>query len=578
MESVNIKKYEEISERMKNTLTNMMELKFLTWIQENSIPHILSGKNTLIKSPSGTGKTLSYAIPIIEMLYRQQPRISRKDGVFVLIVVPTKELAKQTITVFNQVLKNFIWIQVGAVFGEDKRKSEKSRLRKGINILICTPGRLLDHLINTQSLDLSKIKTLVIDEADMLLDLGYEHKMNQIISELKNRFNINDVAQFQIILLSATLNRQVNKLCSSVLDNPVFIDATPFKKMAIAYETLSCNAQLVQTVVIIPTKWRLVALVWFIYYILSQNTGSFKIIVFVCSINSVCYYAAILNEIFEYYNKIFIRFDLNIFQLNGDMEIKERMQVFDQFSSCNSGILISTDVAGRGLDFKDVKWVIQFDPARNPVDYVHRVGRTARAGHDGSAVVFLSPHESSYLEVLKESGMEIGKELDLKQLSKFWLAVRQQREYKDISDTIIENEGSSVHTIIKNIVDQSNQIKQLAYKCFTSSVKSYSSYPQNLKKHFNPRVLHIGHLAESLGLSETPKNIGQISREEISEIQKPFDPKKRTFSKTRLELTTKGDIKRNAKKVSNIKPSVMTVSEYSSSLCSGPVTRKNIKN
>ncbi|KAF1741362.1 hypothetical protein MXB_445, partial [Myxobolus squamalis] len=260
MESVEVKDYSGISDRMRNSLINMLEFDFLTWIQENSIPHIRSGKNTLIKSPSGTGKTLSYAIPIIDALASRLPPVCRKDGIFVVVIVPTKELAKQTQNVFNKVLKNFIWIQVGAVFGEDKRKSEKSRLRKGINILICTPGRLHDHLINTKSLDLTGIETLVIDEADMLLNLGYEHKMDQIIQELKLRSNINDLNNVQTILLSATLDQRVNKLCTSVLINPVFIDATPCTKMAIAYQMLSCNAQLQQTLVVLPTKWRFVGL------------------------------------------------------------------------------------------------------------------------------------------------------------------------------------------------------------------------------------------------------------------------------------------------------------------------------
>ncbi|KII73748.1 putative ATP-dependent RNA helicase [Thelohanellus kitauei] len=568
MKSVKLDQFDQISERMKNSLTKVLELDFLSWIQENSIPPIKSGRHTLIKSPSGTGKTLSYAIPIVDILYQGPQQITRSDGIHVLIIVPTKELAKQTCTVFSQVLKNFNWIQIGAVYGEDKRKSEKSRLRKGINILVCTPGRIHDHLLNTYSLKLNNLKILVIDEADMLLDLGYENKIHQIISELRQRCEILDFKKVQTILLSATLDQRVSKLSFGLLANPVFVDASPSEKVALAHELLSCNSQLSQTVVVVPTKWRFVALIWFLHKILSQDKIS-KVILFVANIYSVKFFTSALREMFDCYHKFFNKLKVEFFELHGSMEIKERMKIFSGFSQTVTGLLVTTDVAARGLDFKNVSWVVQYDPARCPVDYVHRVGRTARAGKEGSSALFLSPHEVGYLEILIESGMKVEQQYDLPQLSSGWLKQKFGQDSK-LKKHAIEDEGSSVHNTLKTLVEGSPDLMHLASKCFTACVKSYASYPKNLKKFFNPRVLHIGHLANSLGLEQAPKNISRTLKDGAA--AQILDRKRKMSSRNAPISMNIGK-----KIVNKVKatPRAISTSEYTSKLMNGPTTKKS---
>ena len=144
----------------------------MTSVQSMAIPTVLAGKDALIKSQTGSGKTLAFALPIIQKLQDIQPPISRQDGVFALIVLPTRELAIQSLEWFEKLCKSFARIVPGILSGGEKKKSEKARLRKGINILIATPGRLIDHIKHTKSLRLDKLQFLVLDEADRILELG----------------------------------------------------------------------------------------------------------------------------------------------------------------------------------------------------------------------------------------------------------------------------------------------------------------------------------------------------------------------------------------------------------------------
>lgn len=170
--------------QVKN-LKEVLLFKELTKVQERAIPVALDGKDLLIRSQTGSGKTLCYALPIIEKLQEMQPRITRSDGVFALVVVPTRELALQSYELLLKLVKPFQWIVPGYLSGGEKRKSEKARLRNGINVLIGTPGRLCDHLIHTDALKLRKVEYLVLDEADRLFELGYEKDVRSIVEVLQ---------------------------------------------------------------------------------------------------------------------------------------------------------------------------------------------------------------------------------------------------------------------------------------------------------------------------------------------------------------------------------------------------------
>ncbi|KPJ06715.1 putative ATP-dependent RNA helicase CG8611 [Papilio machaon] len=254
-------------------LNQNLNLKQLMTVQQNSIPVILQGRDVLIRSQTGSGKTLAYALPIIEGLQAIRPKINRHDGIRVIVVVPTRELAVQTYELFVKLVKPFIWIVPGLLSGGQKRKAEKARLRKGLSILVGTPGRINDHLRHTHSFNFAKTGCLVLDEADRLLDMGYEKDVAAIVKAIEdhkkaatydpialirqsvNKNVSNDEKSTentstenteenpvkhhltevflsknrQTILLSATLTKAVENLAGITMQDPVFVDTSEGK-------------------------------------------------------------------------------------------------------------------------------------------------------------------------------------------------------------------------------------------------------------------------------------------------------------------------------------------------------------
>ena len=185
-------------------LKQRFSLETATKVQSLSIPPLLSGKDALIKSATGSGKTLAYAIPIVHRLQALVPKIDRALGLHALIIVPTRELALQTFDALNKLLNPYRRIVLGMLVGGEKKKSEKARIRKGLNILVATPGRLLDHLGKTENLKLYRLQWLVIDEADRLYEQGFSAIIAQIIEHIQQKCaNLS----IQTVLLSATLSR-----------------------------------------------------------------------------------------------------------------------------------------------------------------------------------------------------------------------------------------------------------------------------------------------------------------------------------------------------------------------------------
>ncbi|XP_037300448.1 probable ATP-dependent RNA helicase CG8611 isoform X2 [Manduca sexta] len=251
-------------------LQQNLKLKELMTVQQNAIPVILQGRDILIRSQTGSGKTLAYALPVVEGLQAIRPKINRHDGIRVVVVVPTRELAVQTYELFVKLVKPFTWIVPGLLSGGQKRKAEKARLRKGLSILVGTPGRINDHLRHTQSLNFAKTGCLVLDEADRLLDMGYEKDVAAIVKSIEDHKkaatydplalvkqtikkkipdeDVNEKEQIddkeeksevkhhltdilmskerQTILLSATLTKAVENLAGITLVDPVFIDTS----------------------------------------------------------------------------------------------------------------------------------------------------------------------------------------------------------------------------------------------------------------------------------------------------------------------------------------------------------------
>lgn len=282
-------------------LQDTLQFKELTKVQERTIPLALEGKDILIRSQTGSGKTLCYAVPIVELLSRIVPKISRIDGVHALIVVPTRELALQSYELLLKLVKPFTWLVPGYLSGGEKRKSEKARLRNGINVLVGTPGRLCDHLLHTDALKLNKVQYLVLDEADRLFELGYEKDVRNIVEVLRKHKNAPDGEKVvQTILLSATLTAAVKELAGLTLTDPVFADCrdsgvvntTQFDEMDDAAVIPSTVAQ---TYIIVPPKLRLVTLSGLIAHEIDRRNN--KIFVFMATQALVDYHYDIMVDV-----------------------------------------------------------------------------------------------------------------------------------------------------------------------------------------------------------------------------------------------------------------------------------------
>lgn len=369
--------FEELNLSTK-TMTAVGDMNFstMTEIQQRAIPPLLAGRDVLGAAKTGSGKTLAFLIPAVEML--SALRFKPRNGTGVIVVSPTRELALQIFGVARELMAQHSQTY-GIVIGGANRRAEAEKLTKGVNLLIATPGRLLDHLQNTQGFVVKNVKALVIDEADRILEVGFEDEMRQIIKILPKD-------ERQTMLFSATQTTKVEDLARiSLRPGPLYINVDHKKEH-------STVAGLEQGYVICDSDKRFLLLFSF----LKRNLKK-KIIVFFSSCNCVKYHAELLNYI-----------DLPVLDLHGKQKQQKRTNTFFEFCNAKQGTLICTDVAARGLDIPAVDWIVQFDPPDDPRDYIHRVGRTARgANGKGRSLMFLQPSEVGFLIQLKEARVPV---------------------------------------------------------------------------------------------------------------------------------------------------------------------------
>ncbi|XP_022106031.1 probable ATP-dependent RNA helicase DDX31 isoform X2 [Acanthaster planci] len=514
-----------------STLEKTLEFSHMTTVQQQAIPTILSGRDTLVKSQTGSGKTLAYAVPIINSLRDRDPKVQRSDGPYAIVLVPTRELALQSFNTLQKVLKPFQWIVPGYLMGGEKKKAEKARLRRGINILVATPGRLLDHLQHTETLKLERVQWLVMDEADRLLDMGYDRDVSLILNSLNEK-----CLQRQNILLSATLTEGVERLADVTLNEPVTIDIAkecladqvldqnPSAKSSLrTVETDSSQMRkgrnegevesvgdfttpegLQQHFVIVPSKLRLVTLAAFILR-RAQTTGDCKMLVFLSSRDSVEFHYTLLKEGIK---AIIETLNLLVLRLHGNMSQEERTQVFLKFQESKSGILLCTDVAARGLDLPKVKWIVQYNTPGSPEDYIHRVGRTARIGKKGQSLLFLTPAEVEYLSVLSQHKINMqgmGHDHLLQTLMTTDLLQAESQRHQPVRTA--QEAAGALQRVFEEFVNSNKRHTVLAVKAFQSFVRAYATYPASLKHIFHVKKLHLGHTAKSFGLREAPSHI-----------------------------------------------------------------------
>ncbi|KAG7666278.1 HAS1 [[Candida] subhashii] len=365
----------DLSEPTLNAIKSMGFTK-MTKVQAKTIPPLMAGRDVLGAAKTGSGKTLAFLIPAVELLHSL--KIKPRNGTAVIIITPTRELALQIFGVARELME-FHSQTCGIVIGGADRRAEAFKLGKGVNLLVATPGRLLDHLQNTPGFVFSNLKALVIDEADRILEIGFEDEMKKIIKILPNEDR-------QSMLFSATQTTKVEDLARiSLRPGPLYINVVP-------EASVSTVDGLEQGYVVCDSDKRFLLLFSF----LKRNVKK-KIIVFLSSCNCVKFYSELLNYI-----------DLPVLDLHGKQKQQKRTNTFFEFCNAKQGILVCTDVAARGLDIPSVDWIIQFDPPDDPRDYIHRVGRTAR-GTDGKgkSLMFLTPSELGFLRYLKAANVPL---------------------------------------------------------------------------------------------------------------------------------------------------------------------------
>ncbi|PKU68182.1 DEAD-box ATP-dependent RNA helicase 17 [Dendrobium catenatum] len=544
-------------------LKDKMGFEVPTQIQAQAIPVILSGKDVLVNAATGTGKTIVYLAPIVNLLQQRKPRVERSDGTFVLVLVPTRELCMQVHEILQKLLRCFIWIVPGYIMGGENRTKEKARLRKGISILIATPGRLLDHLKHTSSFIYTNLRWIVYDEADRILELGYGKAIEEILDFLGSRQNIatgqenkrikpNESSR-QNLLLSATLNEKVNHLANISLLNPVMIGLDDNKTSFMttnntvkrllsldsdsdgnlehhsplrsqAAENYNLPVQLIQRYVKVSCGSRMVLLLS-ILKSLFEKTGSQKIVVFLSTCDAVDFHFFLLKE-FKWSSNPHQDMDqrqmfltCSTFRLHGNMAHEDRRTAFQGFKSEKSAILLCTDIAARGLDFPKVTCIIQYDSPGEASEYVHRVGRTARLGKEGEALLFLQPAEIDYLHDLKMHGVSLTEYPLQKFLERFLFYGQKQHHQKFLSlDThplVI-----LLQKALESFVLAEPKMKKLAKNAFCSWVRAYTAHRGELKKIFMLKKLHLGHVARSFGLKEQPSLVSKSLQKQAKKRKK----------------------------------------------------------
>uniref|UniRef100_A0A674CUQ8 ATP-dependent RNA helicase n=1 Tax=Salmo trutta TaxID=8032 RepID=A0A674CUQ8_SALTR len=391
--------------------------------------------------------------------------------------------------------------------GGEKRKAEKARLRKGINILITTPGRLVDHIKNTLSIAFSAVRWLILDEADRILDLGFEKDLTVILNSL----NATGPPR-QNVLLSATLTDGLSRLAGISMKEPVSIqvgenseginELTPDHTTAQGKsDRFAVPERLQQHMVVVPSKLRLVCLAAFILSKCKFEKGH-KIIVFVSSCEAVEFLLILFNAVLSG-PKAKQQPPLSFFRLHGNMKQEERTEVFQEFSLCKTGILLCTDVAARGLDMPQVTWIVQYNPPTTPAEYVHRVGRTARIGAKGSSLLFLTPAEMSYVTSLANHNISLS-EMKMEMILST-LMLDNRFKVRGKYDVCLVDwfkllfcglRFSDVHAALSSV--------SLALQSF---LRAYTAYPSNMKHIFHIKALHLGHAAKSFGLRDAPQGL-----------------------------------------------------------------------
>ncbi|KAK3900022.1 ATP-dependent RNA helicase DBP7 [Staphylotrichum tortipilum] len=593
-----------LSRRVAQHLAAKLEMKAPTAIQKNTVPQLIKeDSDAFLQAETGSGKTLAYLLPIVHRIMAlslnedgtpKATKVHRNSGLFAIILAPTRELCKQIAAVLEKVLRCAPWLVCTTVIGGESKKSEKARIRKGVNILIATPGRLADHLDNTKVLNVGTVRWLVLDEGDRMMEMGFEDDIKTIVGKIRAdkllKENPDGVvldgvlpARRVTVLCSATMKMNVQKLGEISLEDAVHITASKseLEKDAEAGTEAGTEAafaapsQLKQSCIIVPAKLRLVTLIALLKSTFSRKGSVMKAIIFISCADSVDFHYELLKDTKPAVElptpdaspakprnphtdttvapAAYVTSPANptviLHKLHGSLAQPVRSATLNAFSTCKDpAVLITTDISSRGLDVPAVDLVIEYDPAFAVPDHVHRIGRTARAGRSGRAVLFLLPGcEEGYTSILSsatpiapqlyESTLQKGlasqvnlpstapspeteKQSWTSRAEALQLHVEQRLlatpgftpDDEDDKPEAKKGKGKTAWSKgggkAKPKPQQDNPLLVSGRQAFRSHIRAYATHVREERVYFDITQLHLGHMAKAFGLREPPAGIG----------------------------------------------------------------------
>jgi ATP-dependent RNA helicase DDX55/SPB4 len=498
------KTFSELSPALSQATLHVLNAHFkfscATPVQEATIPLFMSYKDVSVDACTGSGKTLAFVVPIVEKLRSLNTAVlknkKKKHHVVALILSPTRELAMQ----IRDVMETFCGRQDGEdlsadggkdgfqasvallVGGKDPNEDTEAIKRNGCHVIIGTPGRVDDvftRLSGTGYLDLkSSFEMLILDEADRLLDMGFQRQLDSIMMKVPR--------QRRTGLFSATQTDAVKNLARAGLRNPVRVavsvsqrneDGTPgqteadsqHRNSSMLPSTLEVRYAIVEQRNKIDEMMR---------FVLEHQNG--KGIIYFLTCACVDYFGMAIKVLSKAYG-----FHNRVYSLHGRMKQGMREASLDSFAKAKAGVLLATDVAARGLDFPDIAWVLQYDPPQDPNSFVHRCGRTARMGREGMAMVFLTPEEETYVRFLEL------RKVPLKETVSFTDDARGTNPSKFPLD------------ILRNLSETDRQAMEFGTRAFVSYLRAYREHV--CKYIFQFQDLDMGWLASSFGALRLPK-------------------------------------------------------------------------
>lgn len=441
-----------------------LEFRLATPVQAATIPLLCNYKDVAVDAATGSGKTLAFLIPTVEILRRiSQPLSPHQVGA--VIISPTRELASQIYHVaepFLKTLPNVLAMLL--VGGTDVTADVKKVNEKGANIIIGTPGRI-DDIMERSSLDFRLLEVLVLDEADRLLDMGFQRQLSAIVSRLPK--------QRRTGLFSATQTEAVEELSKAGLRNPVRVEVKTEVKSILPSaisgdQGLACSktpSSLTIQFLECEGDEKPSQLAQFLL-----EFSSAKVIVYFMTCACVDFWGTVLPCLECLKN-------VSMVSLHGKMRQSVREKALAQFASMQAGVLLCTDVAARGLDIPNVDWILQYDPPQDPNVFVHRVGRTARMGRSGNALVFLLPKEDAYVEFLKIRRIPIDK----------------KEKYDTAQDVV---------PLLRAAAMKDRDIMEKGLRAFVSFIRAYKEH--QCTYIFRWKELEVGKLAMGYGLLRLP--------------------------------------------------------------------------